>query len=753
MGACWGVVQFADWVVNRYVLSPLIVELCLYLCLLLLPAVLLLAYYRGEPGATPWTRAEKLGIPLNLVAAAGVTFALFHGKDLGAATAVVTVGDAEGRSAQREVPKTAFRKHLALFFFDNESGDPKLNWLGQGITLALETDLSQELFMDAAGAYQFIEKLKRAGLNQDSRVPLALKQEIARARHLENMVTGSFRKEKDQFAIKMDVYTTQQAKRVAEHTFHGADLMQLVDEMSVQLKRDVGVPSARIDAATDLPVAEITTRSLPALEAMIGGANVVSFKNDWASGIQLLERALNEDPSFALAAFQLFSVAIISNRVDKIRPAMELTRQNEFKLPERSRFLFNYLQYKLVEKQPEKALNVLRQWITLYPEDTTAHATMGGFYSTRGQLEEAIAALDHAYQLDPQQYGTVSALVALNSRLGHFDKALPYLQRYIREFPKEALAYRQTADTYVAMARYDQARSFYEQALARDPDDIESLLGLSEAQMRTGEIAKASETCQQALRSSRTPQDRSRVHARLKDHYVIAARWKKALEEHDALVEELLKYELPVRVLQVELDPMEIEIQVKGGAEKRVFERLKKAERELALGGETSIYSLAAEIGYAALYAEIGQPAKAAEALRQVETSMRSYSAESGRRFALRCQGKVKELEGAFDQAIDAYEQSLRLEPISVRSRVSLGRCLLHQNQLKKAEATLKRALELYPAHPEAHGELALVYERLGDRAQAQAQVRAALGGWADADPDDKEAAAARALAVRVDHR
>src|SRR5262249_55401062 len=144
IGGAWGVVQCAEWLTSRYALSPLLVDFCLYLCLLMLPSVLLLAYYRGEPGATPWTRAERLGIPLNVGAAALVLLVAFHGKDLGKATWTVVTKDADGRPVQREVPKSAFRKHVALFFLDNESGDAGLDWLGQAISVALGADVEQE---------------------------------------------------------------------------------------------------------------------------------------------------------------------------------------------------------------------------------------------------------------------------------------------------------------------------------------------------------------------------------------------------------------------------------------------------------------------------------------------------------------------------------------------------------------------------------------------------------------------------------
>jgi len=164
-GAAWGIIQFADWLVNRYVLSPFLVDFCIYVAALLLPTAVLLAYFRGIPGPNPWTKAEKLGIPVNVVVAAVVLFAVFHGKELGAATKVVTAKDPAGSEVRREIAKPAFRKRVALFFFENQSA-AQLNWMQQAITRLLSVDLSQDSFVIAFTPYNFIDRLKRAGLDQ-----------------------------------------------------------------------------------------------------------------------------------------------------------------------------------------------------------------------------------------------------------------------------------------------------------------------------------------------------------------------------------------------------------------------------------------------------------------------------------------------------------------------------------------------------------------------------------------------------------
>lgn len=52
----WGFIEFVDWAVEQYVLSPQITNFVVALLLLLLPSVLLLAWRFGAPGDDHWTR-------------------------------------------------------------------------------------------------------------------------------------------------------------------------------------------------------------------------------------------------------------------------------------------------------------------------------------------------------------------------------------------------------------------------------------------------------------------------------------------------------------------------------------------------------------------------------------------------------------------------------------------------------------------------------------------------------------------------
>ena len=122
MGACWGLVEFADFMVGEFLLSPHWTRVALVGSLLLAPSALMLAWYHGKPGRDRMAKAEKVGIPANVALCVAVLWGSFGGSDLGAATTAVTVETEDGEVIERVVAKAEFRKRTALFPLDAGTG-------------------------------------------------------------------------------------------------------------------------------------------------------------------------------------------------------------------------------------------------------------------------------------------------------------------------------------------------------------------------------------------------------------------------------------------------------------------------------------------------------------------------------------------------------------------------------------------------------------------------------------------------------
>ncbi|MCG8603583.1 hypothetical protein MJD09_01100, partial [bacterium] len=277
LGISWGVVQFLDWAVNRYALSPHLTEFGLVTLACMIPTVLLLAFFHGRPGHDQWAKAEKIGIPLNILVAAVILFVTFSGKDLGTTTTRVTVETEDGETVEREIIKSAFRKRVVSFFFDNNTNDANLDWMQFAIPMLVHIDLSQDHFLSFKSGYDCYGKIKEAGYVDGVKIPLTLKTRIANDMHMKYFVSGSIKTEQDQLLADVLMYEAKRGKLLKRNSYVAADVFQLADKISLQLKHDLQLPKTHIEATEDLPIMDRVTTSLPALQEYIAGLNSLIF--------------------------------------------------------------------------------------------------------------------------------------------------------------------------------------------------------------------------------------------------------------------------------------------------------------------------------------------------------------------------------------------------------------------------------------------------------------------------------------------
>ncbi|HNN97370.1 MAG TPA: protein kinase, partial [Pseudomonadota bacterium] len=519
--------QCVDLAVNRYVLSPRLVDLCLSLIFLLLPPTLLLGTWpTAAVGRRRWL--YPAGLAVSLVGAIVILFVAFRGHDLGTATRPVKLKGEDGKTVQRNVPKREFVKHLAIFLFDNESGDKEQSWLQLAVPDLLEHDLAQDHFIvTREGSGWFAERLKLAGLDLYDRVPLALKQELARALHMDHLLSGSVRKDGADFVVRYALYQTQRGQPMVERTLRGADLLRLVDEISTHLRRDLGMPAYLQESAVDLPVSEISTSSLSALRHLVEGTNLLWFRNNLQQAQAALEQAVIDDPGFALAHFQLAILYVRLNQIEKARGALRSAGQNEFRLNERARFNMNWYRFNL-DKDVGRQDDLLRQWTTLYPEDAEAWHLVRQHAESQHRLPEAIAAGEKILTLDPDDFEELNALAELYDTAGRQAQALSLLQDYAGRFPRDPNAHSAIGELYLNRGEFESARTAFESARALDPE--RGLWALCDIEVRLGHVDKAEEQCKLAVSRARTSRYRAKALTGLYEFYRWRGMLRRAIE-------------------------------------------------------------------------------------------------------------------------------------------------------------------------------------------------------------------------------
>jgi hypothetical protein len=123
---------------------------------------------------------DKIAVPANVLAAVALVGFMALGMPfLRAGQTTVTVEDEEGNAIERVVPTERLRQRLAVFFFDNDSGDPALDDLVQGLGFLVQYDLSQDQVMSLVGAQQLWGDLWRVSPEDPLDIPPAARRELA----------------------------------------------------------------------------------------------------------------------------------------------------------------------------------------------------------------------------------------------------------------------------------------------------------------------------------------------------------------------------------------------------------------------------------------------------------------------------------------------------------------------------------------------------------------------------------------------
>ena len=736
----WGFVEAVDWAVDQYVLSPHITNFVVALLLLLLPSVLLLAWRYGAPGDDRWTRTESIAIPLNLVVAAAVLYVGFSGEYLGAATTTVVVEDEAGNPVERVIPRDEFRRSVALFFFENKTGDTTLSWLRYGLPAAVDVDLYQDMFIRVVSPWslsdpgQLVRELQEAGFEDGIDAPLALKRKLAVDRHVDVLLAGSLISADSGLVVESELYDAPRGRLVARHTFSGKDPFELADQMSDQLKRDLGLPTLQIEEAQDLPASEILTRSVSAFRQWVLGSRAM-MGSDIDAAERWVAGAVEEDPTFAWAQADLAFNYFVLNRPEEAATAMQAAQQHLYKLPERAQLQIRTFDYLLFQQKPEQAFKTAKYWVELYPQDIEGRGLLADLLGARGQWEEQIAQLEAILSVDPTQYKRLQQIGRIYEEHAQYELALGYFERYAELFPSDDQSFVAIGELRRRTGEHELARSAFERALLIEPGEASVMARLLRLERDLGRFETAHEWADEALAASRGPEDRLEVYDFLETLYYRQGLFRRVEEAYPKLLAQAAEYMIPADVAFKVAQSLALQSAHEVGREASAFRGLDSLRTGLPPPWD-DLYGML----YVSALAESGDVERARVELERGKAGSVALGLEVLKSYEAYGSGLISDQEGDCRSAVESYRQAVSLSPGELSFAAALGRCQRKLGELEAAEATLQSVLEVVPADAKVRYELALVYEDMGRAADAIEQLQAAAEIWKNADPDYRPA-------------
>jgi tetratricopeptide (TPR) repeat protein len=186
-----------------------------------------------------------------------------------------------------------------------------------------------------------------------------------------------------------------------------------------------------------------------------------------------LERAVELDPSFALAHLTLSGLAMNQGRISLGVTSLRAAQANREGAPERDQLFLDAMVAGIVENDNEKSRRVLLELLEKYPDDKDARTALWGMYD--GNSEERRSLLEETIQIDPMYATAYNELAYWYSRKGNFDAADSLISRYVELEPGEPNPLDSKGEILEAAGRVEDAREAYRAALEIQPDFTFSL--------------------------------------------------------------------------------------------------------------------------------------------------------------------------------------------------------------------------------------------------------------------------------------
>ncbi len=734
LGAGWGLIQFIEWVVERYGLSPYLPDISLVILISLIPSVLLIAYFHGKPGADSWTKIEKISIPINIVFTLGLITTFFSATDLSAATKTMVVTNENGETIQKTVAKKQFRKKIILFNLTNDSGDKKLNWLSNGFPMAAQYDLLQTPFIDVVSMLldggSLYRQLKRVGYPEGTDVPVPLMQKITIEKHYQYFLDGNFKKEGKNYVLILHVYQAKTGKEIDVKKITDSNLFSLIDKFSSAIKNELDIPDYHLKDIQDLPVAEILTRKIEAFKLLIKGLQLMVYKNDYVRAAEVTEKAMKIDAKFSLGYLLLGQYYVNSNHSDKAIKAINMALKYDFKLPEFLKFSLKEFYY-VMKGQSGKRLALLKMQAQLDPENIDVKQKMANIYTANEAYDKAINQyLDMMnHTTEPDIYDDDVATIYIQKN--QLDEAEKYFKKYAAAYPKEARSFNLLAYLYGLQGKDELVKKNYETSLFLEQDNLFAKLELASLEEKHGNLDKAFNMYQTALDQAEEPADKYQIYRKMTHIYMLKGQPQKALKMIKLSVEELQQFTPPLSVLIQQL--LNIKYYVLAHKTQEGFKLLANIDNQLQQPFDDLV-----SLGYASIYLKLNNPDKALHYIEVLEKTIKKLGStlQGYKYFVLKMRAKLLELQHKNNKALKFYQDFATKSPTSKSRFTDIGRIYRKLSKYEMAIKTFKKQLKISPFDPYVNYQMGLTYVAMEQKPEAKKYFQRAAQIWQEAEKD-----------------
>ena len=391
---------------------------------------------------------------------------------------------------------------IVLADFRNTTGDGVLDdTLRQGLAVQLE----QSPFLNLISDERIQHTLSLMGQPSNARLTPTIAHDLCRRTNSAAVIDGSISRLGNEYVIGLDAVSCGTGQSLAREQVQLArkeDVLNSLSHASTSLRKKLGESLSSIQKF-DMPLEEVSTSSLEALQAYSLGWKALYKTEDFDNARSLFQRAIRLDPNFAMAHAGLgWSLLPGDAGQEETKKAYELRQR----VSERERFYIEYHYYATITGNLDKLREISELWVLTFPRDALARSTLGASYLNLGQDNKSVRELSEAIALDPTDPASYGKLVVAYQRLNRLAEARATIN--MAQEKAHYPLYWHLPLYYLAFLESDEAGMAQEIAESSGKEPWEGILlqfGASHTAAYRGKLRKARELSRQAMASAGSP--------------------------------------------------------------------------------------------------------------------------------------------------------------------------------------------------------------------------------------------------------
>lgn len=372
--AAWTFLQFVDWILNRYEISPYWVDVLLWIFIGIIPSLMIYLHNQERINKRILKLREKIIFPLNIVLLSIGLYFGFGNTDLGATTKLIDYTTENGEQKTALITKEEFRTGIPIYGFKQVVKDSATDWMRYGIGRLLYEDLLQNKSLSPEFDYltDTTTKIREASLFYDF------------------YVDGSYQKTGDNYEITTHIRKANNGKSLKKQTFTGPDFMKLLDDISVFITSEAGfVENSNSLKYIDLPINEFISNSLPALKAYANGNYMKAYDIDERFALAYLEQA-KRNTIFNKGKLETQDII---DKAFSIKNKLPLQKQLEV-----------YIQRSLAYEQYDDAEKQVKLQLEVDPTNEFYNRVLFAVYGETRNTESYMQASEKLFDNDPNSF-------------------------------------------------------------------------------------------------------------------------------------------------------------------------------------------------------------------------------------------------------------------------------------------------------------------------------------------------------------